>query len=210
MTWIPQAVPAAEELESRLGQKHLHLPICYGEGEIDGNYARLAHALGVDAPDFSAARSKAAEALSEALKVIGQTPISIDYTATPRVLSLARRLLEANFNVTQIFADVFIPGDKDDFEFLKRHFPDLKITPTLHVNMRFANPGATQENSVAIGQKAAFFTGSTRFVDLVWGRGFYGHAGVAAIADLLTESFRDPKDIKSVISHKGWGCESCL
>jgi hypothetical protein len=63
---------------------------------------------------------------------------------------------------------------------------------------------------LCIGQKAAFFTGSINFVDLVWGRGFYGHSGVSAIAELMGEAFRTPKDIKKVISHKGWGCESCL
>jgi hypothetical protein len=54
MTWIPQAVAGAEELCRRLEQKHLHLPICYGEEEIDKNYASLAEALALPLPDFSA------------------------------------------------------------------------------------------------------------------------------------------------------------
>ena len=210
MTWIPQAVAAAEELENRLGQKHLHLPVCYGEDEIENNYKRLAEVLALPAGDFSKERQKAENALADALKIIGNTPIAIDYTATPRVLSLARRLLESGFNVTQIFADLFIPGDQKEFEFLQKNFPSLKISPTLHVNMRFANENAPKEKMLCIGQKAAFFTGSVNFVDLVWGRGFYGHSGVSAIAELMGEAFRTPKDIKKVISHKGWGCESCL
>ena len=210
MTWIPQAVAAAEELENRLGQKHLHLPVCYGEDEIENNYKRLAEVLALPAGDFSKERQKAENALADALKIIGDTPIAIDYTATPRVLSLARRLLESGFNVTQIFADLFIPGDQKEFEFLQKNFPSLKISPTLHVNMRFANENAPKEKMLCIGQKAAFFTGSVNFVDLVWGRGFYGHSGVSAIAELMGEAFRTPKDIKKVISHKGWGCESCL
>ena len=210
MTWIPQAAAAGAELENRLGQKHLHLPICYGAKEIDANYMRLAEALGVDAPCFEGERSQAETDLQNALAIIGKTPIVIDYTATPRLLSLARRLLEAGFNVTQVFADTFIPGDKEDFEFLQKNFPELKITPTLHVKMRFANKVVPQDTSLAIGQKAAFFTGSTRFADLVWGRGFYGHAGVSAIAKLLVDAFENPKDIQTVISCKGWGCESCI
>ena len=210
MTWIPQAVAAADELENRLGQKHLHLPVCYGEDEIENNYKRFAEVLALPAGDFSKERQKAENALGDALKIIGDTPIAIDYTATPRVLSLARRLLESGFNVTQIFADLFIPGDQKEFEFLQENFPFLKISPTLHVNMRFANENAPKEKMLCIGQKAAFFTGSVNFVDLVWGRGFYGHSGVSAIAELMGEAFRTPKDIKKVISHKGWGCESCL
>ena len=210
MTWIPQAVAAAEALENRLGQKHLHLPICYGEEEIEENYAKLAHALQLPVPDFSGERSKAQRALAETLSVVGSTPVVIDYTATPRVLSLARRLLEAGFNVVQIFADVFIPGDKEDFEFLKKNFPELQITPTLHVKMRFANEKKTSSKVLAIGQKAAFFVNTPYFADLVWGRGFYGHHGVAAVAGVLQEAWQTPKDIKKVITHKGWGCESCL
>ncbi|MBR7139646.1 MAG: nitrogenase [Lentisphaeria bacterium] len=210
MTWIPQAVAAAESLENRLGQKHLHLPISYGEEEIENNYKLLAQALDLNVPDFSEARQSAGQALAHALKIIGNTPIALDYTAAPRILSLTRRLLEAGFNVTQVFADLFIPGDRKDFEFLQKNFPSLKITPTLHVNMRFANNGHLDEKILAVGQKAAFFTGSVNFVDLVWGRGFYGHSGVAAIAGLMIEAFRNPKDIESVITHKGWGCESCL
>ena len=210
MTWIPQAVAAADALENRLGQKHLHLPICYGESEIEENYAKLAQALQLPVPDFSEERSKAQKALAETLSVVGSTPVVIDYTATPRVLSLARRLLEAGFNVVQIFADVFIPGDKEDFEFLKKNFPELQITPTLHVKMRFANKEKSSSKILAIGQKAAFFTNTPYFGDLVWGRGFYGHYGVGAIAELLRESYLTPKNTKEIISHKGWGCESCL
>ena len=210
MTWIPQAVAAAEALENRLGQKHLHLPICYGEEEIDMNYAKLAQALQLPVPDFSEERSKTKKVLAETLELVGRTPVVIDYTATPRVLSLARRLLEAGFNVVQIFADVFLPGDKEDFEFLKKNFPELQITPTLHVKMRFANEKKTSSKVLAIGQKAAFFVNTPYFADLVWGRGFYGHYGVGAIAELLRESYLTPKDTKEIISHKGWGCESCL
>lgn len=210
MTWIPQAAAGAEELCSRLGQKHLHLPLCYGEEEIEKNYALLAEALGIPCPDFSAERLQARRALKDALEKIGAAPVYLDYTASPRILSLARRLLEAGFNVKRIYADIFIPGDKEDFDFLKRVFPQVEITPTLHVNMRYAAPAERVENSLAIGQKAAFFTGSCHFVDLVWGRGFYGHAGVASIAELMVEARENAKEISDVISHKGWGCESCL
>ncbi|MBR2374337.1 MAG: nitrogenase [Lentisphaeria bacterium] len=209
-TWIPQAAAGAEELVSRLGQKHLHLPMCYGDREIESNYARFAEALALPEPDFAIQKEQAAESLKKALQIIGSTGIVLDYTATPRVLSLARRLLEAGFNVKQIFADVFIPGDREDLEFLQQHFPEIVITPTLHVNMRFAAKEKHDEKFLAIGQKAAFYTQSANFVDLVWGRGFYGYDGISKIADLMIRAFREPKELKQVIQHKGWGCESCL
>ena len=76
--------------------------------------------------------------------------------------------------------------------------------------MRFAAKEVGAEKYLAIGQKAAFYTQSTNFVDLVWGRGFFGYDGISKIAGLMIEAFREPKEIKNVIQHKGWGCESCL
>ena len=210
ITWIPQAAAAGDALQSRLGQKHLHLPMCYGEEEIMRNYESLAEVLKIPVPDFSAEREAARTALEGLRREIGETPVVLDYTASPRILSLARRLLEAGINVERIFADSFIPEDKADFEFLQARFPELRITPTLHVSMRFPEEGRGSGKYLAVGQKAAFFIGTPHFADLVWGRGFYGFTGVRKIAGLLADAFRVPKDLPQTIQHKGWGCERCL
>ena len=210
ITWIPQAAAAGDALQSRLGQKHLHLPMCYGDEEIEENYRTLAAALDLPTPDFSAEKEAANEALASLRREIGETPVVLDYTASPRILSLARRLLEAGIRVERIFADSFIPGDRADFEFLRSRFPELPITPTLHVSMRFPEEGRGSGKCLGVGQKAAFFTGTPHFADLVWGRGFYGFAGVRKIAELIADAFRVPKDLPQTIRHKGWGCESCL
>ena len=47
ITYIPTAKPSGEELEKRLGTKHLYLPLCYGYDEIEENYSRLCTQLGV-------------------------------------------------------------------------------------------------------------------------------------------------------------------
>ena len=161
-------------------------------------------------PDFSGEKAAAEEALAQARREIGDTPVVLDYTAAPRILGLARRLLEAGFNVERIFADLFLPAEEADFEFLKSRFPEVRLTPTLHLRMRFAAGEKSPGKILAVGQKAAFFTGSAHFVDLVWGRGFYGFTGLKKIAGLLAEAFRTPREVRSVIQHKGWGCESCL
>ena len=210
ITWIPQAVAAGDALQRRLGRKHLHLPMCYGNEEIMRNYESLAEVLKIPVPDFSAGREAAQAALAELRREIGETPVVLDYTASPRILSLARRLLEAGIRVERIFADSFIPGDKADFEFLQERFPELRITPTLHVSMRFPDAERGSGKCLAVGQKAAFFTGTPHFADLVWGRGFYGFTGVRKIAGLIADAFRVPKDLPQTIQHKGWGCESCL
>jgi len=93
ITYIPAAVAAGDALAQRLGQKHLHLPLSYSYEEIMENYRKLADTLGIKTPDFSKAADSADKALCDTRRVIGDTPVEIDYTSTPRPLGLARLLL---------------------------------------------------------------------------------------------------------------------
>ena len=103
ITYIPTAKPSGEELEKRLGTKHLYLPLCYGYDEIEENYSRLCTQLGVKTPDFSADREAADKALANALEVVGDLPIAVDYTALPRPLGFCRLLAEKGFNVCLLY-----------------------------------------------------------------------------------------------------------
>ncbi len=211
ITYLPAAAAAGDALAERLGRKHLYLPLSYSKDEIGRNYERLAEALGRDVPDFSAEFRRSEDSLERAKRELGGIAVEIDYTATPRPLGLARLLLEHGFRVTRVYADVFTDEEKSDFEFLKARFPDLLLTATLHVKMRFAGKGARETEPVlAIGQKAAFFSGSKHFVNLVAGGGHYGFDGISRLAELMTDAFRNEKDTETVIQLKGLGCESCL
>ena len=42
------------------------------------------------------------------------------------------------------------------------------------------------------------------------GGGLFGYDAVKKIAGLMIEAYQKPKDTKKIISHKGWGCDSCL
>ena len=149
--------------------------------------------------------------MTKTLDIIGETPVELDYTATPRPLGLARLLTEHGFRIKTVYADVFTGEEQNDFVWLRRNLPELKLCATVHVKMRFAGKGVHETGKVlAIGQKAAYFSGSPYFVDLVAGGGQYGFDGIANLAELMTEAFLQPKDTETVIQHKGWGCESCL
>ena len=207
ITYIPTAKPSGEELEKRLGTKHLYLPLCYGYDEIEENYSRLCAELGVETPDFSADREAADKALANAFETVGDMPIAVDYTALPRPLGFCRLLAEKGFNVKRCYADSFSEEERADFEWLKAHCPDLEIFPTVNVKMEFSQCG---EKYLAVGQKAAFFCQTDNFVDIVAGGGEYGFEGVKRLAELMAEGAVNKKDRRKVIQHKGWGCESCL
>ena len=67
------------------------------------------------------------------------------------------------------------------------------------------------ENKIlAIVQKAAWFTGSRNFVNMVQGGGLYGFDGIRRTAQLMIEAFEAEKDPEDLIVRKGWGCESCI
>ena len=204
----PAALPAARALQERLGQPFWYLPVCYGAAEIHANLQKLADALGTSY-DGAAAEARARCALQDARQEIGDTPIAIDYTATARPLGLARLLLEAGFRVERIYADSFSGEEKEDFLWLQQHAPDLSVYATVQVQMRVV-PRTTDGRTLAIGQKAAYFTGSDYFVNLVEGGGLYGFDGIARLAGQMVQALAEPKDARRLIQQKGYGCTCCL
>jgi hypothetical protein len=209
ITYLPSARLGGDTLEKRLGQKHLYLPLSYDAGEIRSSLTRLAEELKAPLPDFSKLEAKAEQALQETKEALGDMEISIDYTATPRPLGLARLLLSHGIRVSSVYADSFTPEEQEDFYWLKEHFGDLQLYATVHPKMpRFARDKAreTREGLLAIGQKAAYFTGTRHFVNLLEGGGLYGFGGICRLMELMRESAREEKNTEAIIQVKGWGC----
>lgn len=205
LTSQPAAIAAGEELETRLGQRHLYLPLCFGYKEIAACLNRFAQAIGLSPRSWRAEAHRADQALEAAHAVLGDTPIAIDYTATHRPLGLARLLLEHSFSVVRVYADSFSGEEAEDFRWLALHAPTLDLYPTVQFKMRVLDR-TTDRPMVAIGQKAAYFTGSSHFVNIVSGGGMYGFDGIVRLAALLTDAYRREKDTRSLIQVKGWGC----
>ena len=71
-------------------------------------------------------------------------------------------------------------------------------------------PRNCKDLTLAIGQKAAYFTGTDRFVNIVEGGGMYGFDGILRMTQLMVEAFRQPKDTRSLVQIKGMGCHCGL
>ena len=71
-------------------------------------------------------------------------------------------------------------------------------------------PRHAEEKVLAIGQKAAWFSGSSYFVNMVQGGGLWGFDGIRRTLELMTEAFLEEKAPEDLIICKGWGCESCI
>ena len=211
ITVIPEAKPAGEDLEQRLGQKHIYMPVSYDADTIRENYGRLCQAVGIECPDMEGYEKEAMDSLKAAAKELDGRPVAVDFAATHRPLELCRLLLENGFNVKRVFTDVINGEDKNAFDYIKENYPDFEIYPTVNVSMRFFASGDMAENEYfAIGQKAAYFCRTDYFADLVGAKDIYGFRGIKKLGEMIIDAVRSPKDRRTVIQHKGVGCSSCL
>lgn len=200
---------AAEDLSERLGMESCYLTFSFNKEELLDDYQKLADRLNLPVPDFSAEIEKAEEAIRKAKELIGDTEIVVDYSFTFRPLSFARMLLEHGFHVTEIYTDIFAADDKEDFLFLKKHYPELRILPTNRPGMRFVHDDS-EKDVLAIGQKAAYFRGTDHFINVAESGGLFGFRGICEIMRLMMEAYLEKKNRKEIIQKKGFGCESCI
>lgn len=209
ITYYPAAAAGGELLSQRLGGKHLYVPFSFAYDEIEESFRTLAEFLGVPAPDFAGKRESCDAALRETAALLADTPIAIDYTFCPRPLGLARLLLDAGMQVRRVYLDGISGEEEGDFRYLQRAYPDLELLPTVHPAMRFC---AAKEptNYLAIGQKAAYFTNTNHFVNVVEGGGMLGYEAVTQTLAWIREAFRQEQDMRNLIQLKGMGCGCCV
>ena len=196
-------------LGERLDMKHLYLPVSYESEEIRKHMSDLADTIGASYDGDFAEESEADEAMNRAKALIGDTPIAIDYTFTSRPLELAKRLIKYGFNVVKLFADSFSGEEKEAYLWLGKNAPEIEVSPTVHPAMR-RYPYDSEEKVLALGQKAAYFTDTPYFVNIVENGSLYGFDGIKHLAKLMEEAFTEPKDTERIIGIKGLECETCL
>ena len=208
----------AEKQAERLGRSFLYLPGSFDYGEIQEQEEKLLGMLGqqnnrktgkINGLDIEKEIRECEEALSHAHQIIGDTPIAVDYLFHPRPLGLTKLLLTHGFQVQSVFLDSISPEEKEVFFWLKENYPELKLISTVRPEMR-VRTRQQSEKILAIGQKAAWFTGSRNFVNMVQGGGLWGFDGIRHTAQLMVEAFHEEKDPEDLIVRKGWGCESCI
>ncbi len=196
----------------RLGREHLYLPGSFDYVEIERQLKQLTDALGLPElteDEMKREREACEESLAKAKELIKDMPITLDYLYHPRPLGLAKLLLMHGFRVKGVYLDAISPEEEADFYWLQEHAPELELIATIQVKMRVL-PRGGKEEVLAIGQKAAYFSRSRHFVNLVQGEGLYGFDGIRRTAELMMDAYRVEKDTEKLVIQKGWGCECCL
>ena len=217
ISYNPDAAPGGDMLSERLGGTHYALKFSFDYDEIDATFAGLAEVLGIaprSSEEISALRAECEKELKETNALVGDTPVSIDYTYCPRPLGLAKLLLDHGINVTRVYADGIPGGDRAAFESLQKEHPDLMIYPTVHPGMRFARTANVDDQRevkvLAIGQKAAAFEETDHFVNVVEGGGMTGYEAVIRTCRMMREAFLEKKEMRELVQIKGLGCEVCI
>ncbi len=206
----PFTGPAAADCTQRLGQDALHIPQLWRYEEIEAGLNAVANRIGVPRPDYTPRRAACEQALADLHAAIGDMPIAIDFTFVFHPASLARLLVAHGFNVRALYADAFLPEDEPNFRWLQTHCPDMQLWATKNADMRLQPRTTDGEQWLALGQKAAYFTGTEYFVNFVEGGGLFAFTGIIKLAQLMQEAFATPKDTEALIRRKGWGGPCCL
>ena len=215
LTTHADALFAASNLARRLGSVHLDVPASFTLAEIARNLKGLAERLAIPLPDLDREQAEARAALARLQAVLGARPITLDYTLSMRPLSLARLLVEHGFCLAGVFLDAISPLEEEDFLWLKQHAGDLALIATRAPSLRFAKLrarylGLQGDSVLALGQKAAFFSGTNHFVNLVAGGGLNDYWAIHELVRLMREAAENPKNRQALIRLKGLGLPSCL
>ena len=83
---------------------------------------------------------------------------------------MARLLLEHGFNVTGLYGDAITPDEAGSLEWFRENFPDIPFRSTANFRARFYGrneAGKYGGHLLAIGPKAAYFTGTKHFVNMM-------------------------------------------
>lgn len=208
-TFHVAAENAAKDMKIRLGQEWIPMHAGYYYDKIDEDMQTAADYLDLEAPspeERRRLREQAEASVKETRALLGDTPVSIDYTAVDCPLELALFLLDHGFHVESVFIDVFTESE-DVFRALQRRAPELKIYQSLGWNIRRMER-SFDGKILAIGQKSAYFKNTDYFVNVVENEGMHGYRGLLRLMELMREAAVNRKPMRDLVQIKGWGC-SC-
>ncbi|SFB21315.1 Nitrogenase component 1 type Oxidoreductase [Acetitomaculum ruminis DSM 5522] len=200
---------AAKSLEKRIHQDYIFMPCTFNMDAIEDELASLSKKLSLPLMDISYLKETAIKSLKLTKEFLKDMPVVIDYAAVLRPFSLAALLVSYGINVIRIYCDEINPAEEDDIEYLKDNAPNLEIFPTVDYKCRVVDKHLADDYNgelLAIGQKAAYFTGTKHMVNIVENGGIHGFDGIRQMCEMMVDASEVESDVKSIISVKGWGC----
>ena len=185
-----QSMPAALEMQRRLGIPAFPMPATYDPAQVKRAYAELAGLLGLAAPDCSGWRARAERATSRAAAALEDRSVAVDCKASLNPHSVARALLDAGIDVRWVLRSKHLfTTDAEDARIIEQRRPQVLVMrnddPRLGTS---ASPIAPDPDVVAVGSDAARLFGSRGWVDMWHDEGFFGFQGIELLMDKLARA----------------------
>lgn len=196
----PVGLPAARDVQKKLGIPWVFMPISYDYDEIDGYYEDLLAPRG-EAMDTSLLRVRASEALSRAADEVGNLSVIVDGSATIRPFSLAELLLRHGFSVKTVYAQKCIPLERPAFNRLRENYPRVEVLQPEHPRGPLIRK--TDWPGLAVGFEGAYLTGAIHVVNLMNDETLYGYHGITKLASMIRQALREPTDLQAFIQAYG-------
>jgi hypothetical protein len=209
LTFHKYAAKAGRDLEIRLGGKWMQVRPSFSFAAIDRDTEAVCAQLGITPPgkaETEALREKAERRAEELRLLLGESEVSVDYTAVDRPLEFCLFLHNRGFQVSSCFVDGITEEEKV-FRELQEKCPELKLYEAEFWRMRRAKRGHTGR-LLAVGQKAAYYGDTPHFVNIINGADMYGYRGILRLLELMEEAYLKKKDTAVLIERKGLGCRA--
>ena len=184
----PEARPAAQDLEERLGIPSIELMRLYRTDRIAAQYDALAAVLGTTF-DYGAQRARAEESLERFQKACPDAVFSVGEALNADPFEMALSLTTYGFRVAEIFGTV----TADSFRFLRRLAqlsPETKVYSNLSPSMMHydrSDPGGDTA-LIALGRDAGWYHPGRPCLNWADDRQPFGFAAVRDLFDALTQT----------------------
>lgn len=191
----------------RLGRPGVYLPVSMSYAGIERGLDELADTLGLVRPNLTAEREACEEDLASLAQELSGVPIAIDYLAVNHPLEFARLLLEHGLDVRRVYLDVVSAEEREAFEWLRGNAPELELWSTIHPTLRQESRDGG-DAWLAVGPKAAWFLGTSHFVNVIECDGRWGLSCIRSFCRLMREAWNERKDARGLVPRKGlgWPC----
>ena len=151
--------------------------------------------------DLDLEETKTRKAIRNAVEKLAGIPISISDSAVLRPFSLAKALTGYGFHVKEIIAQDALPVDREAYEYICAHHPEIAIVQPRH--HRSAVRHNEDTHMVCIGFEGAYLRQSDYVVDLSGDEGMFGYYGVRRLMEMLEKSTEQKADLKKMIEEYG-------
>lgn len=176
----------------------------------EGEQAAERAAIGAEVRAFAAEKQAQIKRIFGALaEQLAGWRVAVDYVGHPRPLGLARFLISQGIDVRDVYFDIIYTEEKEDFQWLVSHAPELTLHSTNHIKAQVL-PRERAPGVLAIGPKSAYFEDTPYFVNQIENDGNWGYDGLLRLADRMMQALEAAREPREVVQKKGLGMVTVL